>query len=155
MRVIGPRTRWVGTCNSHPKPMTWHFYRRIYLKETFSFVKERQFRSGDAVTSVSCDWSRHSHRSLIPEKFDLKISRSMKTPWQEYSGVACSYTSTPSLRIRDVIWAEWLKEINYLNKTVFVKARITFRRIMPFRKSYHMQCSERSELIPPFPFVLY
>ena len=41
---------------------------------------------------VSCDWSWHSHGSLIPGKFDLKINRSMKTPWQEYSGVACSYS---------------------------------------------------------------
>ena len=27
---------------------------------------------------VSCDWSRHSHGSLIHGKFDLKINRSMK-----------------------------------------------------------------------------
>ena len=41
---------------------------------------------------VSCDWSWYSHGSLIPGKFHLKINRSMKTPWQEYSGVACSYS---------------------------------------------------------------
>ena len=37
----------------------------------------------------------HSHGSLIPGKFDLKIYRSMKTPWQEYSRVACFYSSAP------------------------------------------------------------
>ena len=44
---------------------------------------------------VSCDWSWHSHGSLIPGKFDLKINRSMKTPWEECSRVACSYSSAP------------------------------------------------------------
>ena len=34
---------------------------------------------------VSCDWLWHSHGSLIQSRFDLKINRSMKTPWQEYS----------------------------------------------------------------------
>ena len=29
---------------------------------------------------VSCDWLSHSHGSLIPGEFDLKINRSMKTP---------------------------------------------------------------------------
>ena len=40
---------------------------------------------------VSCGWSWQSQGSLIPGKFDLKINRSMKTPWQEYSAVAYSY----------------------------------------------------------------
>ena len=44
---------------------------------------------------VSCDWSWHSHGSLIPRKFDLKIKRSMKKPWQEYDAVACPYSSAP------------------------------------------------------------
>ena len=48
-------------------------------------MKERQFRSSD--------WSWHSHGSLIPGKFDLKINRSLKTRWQEHSGVACFYSS--------------------------------------------------------------
>ena len=39
---------------------------------------------------VSCDWLWHSHGSLIQSRFDLKINRSMKTPWQKYSEVACS-----------------------------------------------------------------
>ena len=38
----------------------------------------------------SCDWLWHSHRSLIQSRFELKINRSMKMPWQKYSGVACS-----------------------------------------------------------------
>ena len=44
---------------------------------------------------VSCDWLWHSHGSLIQSRFDLKINRSMKTPWQEYSWVACSYSYAP------------------------------------------------------------
>ena len=39
---------------------------------------------------VSCDGLWHSHGSLIQSRFDLKINRSMKTPWQKYSWVACS-----------------------------------------------------------------
>ena len=39
---------------------------------------------------MSCDWLWHSHGSLIQSRFDLKINRSVKTPWQKYSGVACS-----------------------------------------------------------------
>ena len=46
----------------------------------FSSVKERQFRSCDAVTSIDfLSW--HSLGSLIPGKFDLKINRSMKIQW--------------------------------------------------------------------------
>ena len=52
------------------------------------------WKKGSPVTQwrqlVSCDWSWHSHGSLIQGKFDLKINRSMKIPWQKYSGVACS-----------------------------------------------------------------
>ena len=39
---------------------------------------------------VSCDWSGDSHG-----RFYLKINPSMKTLWQEYSGVACSFSSAP------------------------------------------------------------
>ena len=43
--------------------------------------------SSGAVTQwrqlVSCDWLWHSHRSLIQSRFDLKINRSMKMPWQK------------------------------------------------------------------------
>ena len=39
----------VGAFNSYSKPMSRHFYRLIYFWHTFSFEKERQFRSGDAV----------------------------------------------------------------------------------------------------------
>ena len=49
--------------------------------------------------------------------------------------------------MRDVIYAELLKEINLTRKSVFAKAYITFPIIMPFRKSYHMPCRK---LIPPF-----
>ena len=50
--------------NSHTKPR--HFYRPIYFYDTFSFVKERQFRSSDAVTSINFLWlllalQRESH----------------------------------------------------------------------------------------------
>ena len=38
-------------------------------------------------------WSWHSHGSLLPRKLELKINRSMKTPWQECRGVACSCSS--------------------------------------------------------------
>ena len=44
---------------------------------------------------VSCDWSWPSHGSLIQGKFYLTINRSMITPWQEYTGVSCSYSSAP------------------------------------------------------------
>ena len=45
---------------------------------------------------VSCDWLWHSHGSFIQSRFDLKINRCMKTPWQENSWVACSYTQAPA-----------------------------------------------------------
>ena len=51
---------------------------------------------------VSCDWSWHSHGSLIPGKFDLKINQSMKTPWQEYSGVACSSSAPGCIRLNQI-----------------------------------------------------
>ena len=45
---------------------------------------------------VSCDWLWHSHGSLIQSRFDLKTNRSMKTSWQEYSWVECSYSQAPA-----------------------------------------------------------
>ena len=42
---------------------------------------------------ISTKRTEFSHGSLIPGKFDLKINRWMKTPWQEYSAVICSYSS--------------------------------------------------------------
>ena len=47
---------------------------------------------------VSCDWLWQSHGGLIQSRFDLKINRSMKTPWQEYSWVTCSYSLGPDER---------------------------------------------------------
>ena len=44
---------------------------------------------------VSFNWSWHSHGSLTPGNLDLKINRSVKTPWQEYKGFACSHSSAP------------------------------------------------------------
>ena len=41
-------------------------------------------------------WWWNSYWSRIPGKFGEKINRSMKTPWQEYSGVACSHSSAPA-----------------------------------------------------------
>ena len=41
---------------------------------------------------VSCNWAWHSHGSLIPGKFDRRVSRSMKTPWQECRVVVYSYS---------------------------------------------------------------
>ena len=81
------RSRWVGACNS------WSIF-------STPFLLWQKGSSGPVTQgrqSVSCDWSWHSHGSLIPGKFDLKINRSIKTPWQEYSGIACSYQSTPTL----------------------------------------------------------
>ena len=49
--------------------------------------------------------------------------------------------------MRDVMYAEWLKEINLTKKNVFAKAYITYRTIMPFRNSYHLPCRK---LFPPF-----
>ena len=51
---------------------------------------------------VSCDWSWYSHGSLTPGKYDLKINRSMKTPWQECSAVACSYSLARGMRRLEV-----------------------------------------------------
>ena len=73
-----------------------YFYRLNYFCYTFSFVKERQFRSSDTVSSVSFLWllmalPSESHSWEIRSK----KNRSMKTPWQEYSGVACSNSSAP------------------------------------------------------------
>ena len=45
---------------------------------------------------LTCDLSWHSHGSLITGKFDRKINRSTETSWQEYCGVACSYSSAPA-----------------------------------------------------------
>jgi len=64
---------------------------------------------------VSYDWSWHSHGSLIPGKFGLKINRSMKTPWQECSGVACSnstqnfsrYNNHKILKVLIAITPQW------------------------------------------------
>ena len=106
------RSRWVGAWNSHSKPMSRHFYRLIYFLVYLFFCERKavpvQWRS--EVKSVSCDWSWLSHGSLIPGKFDLKINRSMKTLWQEYSGVVCSYSSAPGND--DCIWNEVNNKIN-------------------------------------------
>ena len=53
--------------------------------------------------------------------------------------------------MRDVIYAEWRKEMNSTKNYVFVKAYLTFPMIMPFRKSYHMPCRK---LIPLFTLPL-
>ena len=88
------RSRWVGACNSHSKPMS-----RIFTDWSIFSIPFLLWKKGSSgpVTQwrqlVSCDWSWHSYGSLIPGKFDLKINRSMKTLWQEYSGVACSHSS--------------------------------------------------------------
>ena len=87
--------RSVQTNGKRSKLMSQHFCRLIYFYYILSFVKERHFQSSDAVTSISYLWLVVAHRSLIPKKFNLKINRSMKTPWQEYSGVAYSYSSSP------------------------------------------------------------
>ena len=92
------RSRLARACNSHTKPMSRRFHRLLDFKYPSVLWKKgssspvRQLRQ-----LVSCDWSWHSHGSLIPGKFDLKINRSMKTPWWECSGVACSYSSTPDI----------------------------------------------------------
>ena len=48
----------------------------LFLQYTFSFAKERQF-----IEAVTSNWYLViCHGSFIPEKFDLKINRFMKTP---------------------------------------------------------------------------
>ena len=47
------------------------------------------------VRLVSCDWSSGSCGSLIRGKFNLKINRSVKTPWHEHNGVVGSGSWVP------------------------------------------------------------
>jgi len=76
---------------------------RVVLAKCVFFIQSRAPLGRSAPTKtvvqwlVSCGWSWHSHGSLIPGKFDLKVNQSMKTPWQEYSGVAWSYSLAPVL----------------------------------------------------------
>ena len=73
---------------TYTKPMSWRLYRLIYFNYTScSFGPVTLWRQ-----LFCCDWSWYSHRSFIPGKIDLKIYRSMKSPWQECCGAACSYT---------------------------------------------------------------
>ena len=67
------RSQWVRVCNSRTKPISRQFCRLIYFQYTFSFVKERQFPSSDAVMSISFLWlfmalSRESHSMQIRSK---------------------------------------------------------------------------------------
>ena len=55
----------------------------------------------------------------IPGKFDLKINRSMKTPWQHCSAVACSYSSAPGY-LKLFLGRGNLKTSQY-ERTFFVK----------------------------------
>ena len=114
--------------------MLWHFYRLNYFYYTFSFGIERHFRSCDAVASNSCDWSWHSGGSLIPGKFDLKINWSMKTPWQGYIVVACSYSSAPGHTYPQNIGHKLTKQCHtslidlfmYLCSFFFVRSLLTY-----------------------------
>ena len=88
------RSRSVGACSSHAKPVSRHFYRLIYF--SIPFLVWKKDRCGPVTQwrqLVSCDWPSHSHGSHFPGKFNLKINRSMKTPWQKYTGGACYYSS--------------------------------------------------------------
>ena len=87
-----------GSVNSHTKPTALRFCWLIFFNYTSSFVQKRRFRYSD-VQFFSCDWSWHSHGSLIPGKFDLKVNRFMKTPWQEYRAIAFSYSSAPAANV--------------------------------------------------------
>ena len=53
---------------------------QTHLSLVYHFFCERKAVSVQWRQLVSCDWSWHSHWSLIPGKFDLKINRSMKNP---------------------------------------------------------------------------
>ena len=54
-------------------------------------MKERQFRSSVAVTSINFLWLVLS----LPRESHSREIRAMKTPWQECSAVSCSYSSAP------------------------------------------------------------
>ena len=91
--ITANRSRWVGACKAYTEHVT-AFFRLIYFSIPFLLWKKG---TSGSVTQwrqlFSCDFSWHSHGSLIQRKFDLKINRSLKTLWQEYRGVAWSYSS--------------------------------------------------------------
>ena len=68
------RSRWVGACNSHTKPMSGHVYRLIYFYLSFCERKEVPVQWRSDVTLVSCDWSWHSQGSLIDSHYMLTKS---------------------------------------------------------------------------------
>ena len=89
------RSRWAGACNSHTKPIYDTAFLQIDLFLVHLFFLWKRGSSGPVTQwrqLVSCDWLWHSHGSLIQSRLDLKINQSMKTPWQECSGVAFSYS---------------------------------------------------------------
>ena len=55
------KSRWVGTCNSHTKPMSRHIYRLIYFYR-IPFLLWKKDSSGPA--NLSCHWSWHSPREF-------------------------------------------------------------------------------------------
>ena len=94
---------------------------------------------------VSCDWSWHSHGSLIIGKFVIKMNHYQKTPWQKYSGVACSYSEAPDVMYYygTYIWHELNSALLFVSATkkgnlwrsvivltyVFMYTRVIWQRI--------------------------
>ena len=74
----------------HTKLMSRHFYRLIYFYCTFSFVTERQFRSSDAVTSISFLWLV---MAFPWESHSRKIRSKNKSVYENVvTGMLCSCT---------------------------------------------------------------
>lgn len=73
---------------------------KIVQQSKKMMTKSRQEGRSD-LNLVFCDWSRHSHGSLILRKFDLRINPSMKTPWLEYSQF---YAPSYRLRTSFISW---------------------------------------------------
>ena len=87
--MTSTRSRWEGSCNSIPSLSHGVFTDWYIFSIPFLLWKKGSSGLGTQWQQlVSCDWSWDSHGSLIPGKFDLKINRSIKNPWQEYKLLA-------------------------------------------------------------------
>ena len=92
MLLIECKSQWVGASI----PSLCHGIFTDWSIFTVPFLLWQKGSSGPVTQwrqLVSCDWSWHSHGSLILGKFDLKINWSTKTSWQECCVVARSYSS--------------------------------------------------------------
>ena len=101
LKMTSTRSRREGPCNSilsHGAFTDWSIFSIPFLSwKKGSSGLGKQWRQ-----LVPCDWSWHSHGSLIPGKFDLKINRSMKKPWQVYNSHTSSYAKKGRISTRCV-----------------------------------------------------